>query len=159
MPKNRTDITAKRTAPKVTVFFSPGLREDPCGALSAGIIQRAAMLFLLQHGINSAELSLVFVTGRAIRAINKRQLGHDFVTDVITFDLRSEGSLPFEGELVICPAEALRNARAFGDPLEREVLRYVAHGILHLLGYDDATVQQRAAMRKEENKLLALIWP
>ena len=159
MPKSRTDITAKRTAPKVTVLFSPGLRKDPCGALSAAIIQRAAVLFLLQRGIKSAEFSLVFVTGRAIRAINKKQLGHDHVTDIITFDLRDQGSAPFEGELVICPAEAMRNARAFGQPLEREVLRYVAHGILHLTGYDDATARQRAVMRKEEDKLLALICP
>jgi rRNA maturation RNase YbeY len=127
--------------------------------LSAGIIERVAVLFLLRCGIRSAALSLVFVTGRAIRKINKTHLGHDHVTDIITFDLRSQGSGLFEGELVICPAEARRNARAFGGSLEREILRYVAHGILHLLGHDDATVKQRAAMRKEEDKLLALIWP
>jgi probable rRNA maturation factor len=127
--------------------------------LSAAIIQRAAVLFLLRRGIRSAELSLVFVTGRSIRKINREHLGHDYVTDIVTFDLRIKGLIPFDGELVICPAEALRNARAFGQPIEQEVLRYVAHGILHLLGYDDATAKQRAVMRKEENKLLALIWP
>jgi rRNA maturation RNase YbeY len=47
----------------------------------------------------------------------------------------------------------------FGESLEREILRYVAHGILHLIGYDDATERRRAGMRKEEDKLLALIWP
>ena len=123
------------------------------------MIRRAAALFLLRYGIKSAKLSLVFIAGRAIRKINKNHLGHDYVTDIVTFDLRSHGSGPLEGELVICPSEAARNARAFGEPVEREVLRYVAHGILHLLGHDDATEKERAAMRKEEDKLLALIWP
>jgi probable rRNA maturation factor len=81
------------------------------------------------------------------------------VTDVITFDLGDRGSGLFEGEIVICPSEAARNARAFGEPFEREILRYVAHGILHLRGHDDATEKQRAAMRQEEDEMLALIWP
>jgi probable rRNA maturation factor len=123
------------------------------------MIQRSALLFLLRHGLRSAELSLVFVTGQSIRKINREHLGHDYVTDIVTFDLHTKGARLFEGELVICPAEAVRNARVFGEPVEREILRYVAHGILHLIGYDDATRQQRAVMRKEEDKLLTLIWP
>jgi probable rRNA maturation factor len=159
MLRNRTDITAKKTARKITVFFSPKLRGGVCGRLSPAIIQRAAALFLTYHGVGSAALSLVFVTGSAIRKINKIHLGHDYVTDIITFDLREKKSVFFDGELIICPSEALRNARVFGEPVEREVLRYVAHGILHLMGYDDATEKQRAIMRREEDKLLALIWP
>ena len=159
MPKSRTDITAKKSGLKVTVFFSPELREDACGDLTAAIIERAAALFLLHHGIRSSDLSFVFVTASSIRKINRTHLGHDYVTDIITFDLGDEGLRSFDGELVICPSEAMRNARAFGEPLEREILRYVAHGILHLLGHDDATDKQRAAMRQQEDKLLALIWP
>ncbi len=103
-----------------------------------------------------AELSLVFVTGSRIRTVNRARLGHDYVTDVITFDL---GSIPgrIDGEIYICPAEARRNARIYGEPEEHEILRYVAHGILHLLGQDDATLKQRAAMRMREDELLALL--
>jgi len=139
--------------------WGPGLRQKPCGALSTELIEQAARVFLAFHRIRSAELSLVFVTGPVMRKMNKVQLGHDHVTDIITFDLRGLSSEIFEGELVICPAEALRNAREFAEPLEREILRYVAHGILHLLGHDDATDSQRSVMRREEDKLLALIWP
>ena len=159
MPKSRTDITAKKSGLKVTVFFSPELREGACGDLTAAIIERAALLFLAYHKVAPAALSLVFVTGRIIRKINQVHLGHDYVTDIITFDLRDQGSRSFDGELVICLSEAVRNARVFGEPLEREILRYVAHGILHLLGHDDATDKQRAAMRRREDELLALIWP
>jgi rRNA maturation RNase YbeY len=58
------------------------------------------------------------------------------------------------GEIYICPTEARRNARRYGEPFERELLRYIAHGILHLLGYDDRTRIQRERMRREEDALL-----
>lgn len=159
MPKSRTDITAKKSDPRITVFFSPDLRRGSCGSLSAAVIGRAAALFLAYHRVTSPGLSLVFVTGRISRKINRERLGHDYATDIITFDLRENGSDDLDGELVICLPEAARNARVFGESLEREILRYVAHGILHLLGFDDATDKQRAMMHREENKLLALIWP
>jgi rRNA maturation RNase YbeY len=157
MPKSQTDITAKKSGLKITVFFSSGLRKDLAGGLSAATIERVALLFLLHHGIKSATLSLVFVTGPAIRKINKTHLGHDHVTDIITFDFGDDKAHCIDGELVICLTEAVRNARIFGEPVEREILRYVAHGILHLLGQDDATDKQRAAMRVKEDQLLELI--
>lgn len=150
-------MMAKSRGPRITVSFSPDLPPRLRERFPAAVIRRAAVIFLKQHRVTSGHLSIVLVTGRLIRKINKSHLGHDHVTDIITFDLRDKGM--FEGELLICPAEAARNARAFGEPLEREVLRYVAHGILHLLGHDDATARQRAAMRREEDELLALIWP
>ena len=113
---------------------------------------------MARSGVRGAELSIVFVPGRVIRRLNKSSLGHDYVTDVITFDLseRSDGG-SVDGEIYICLEEARRNARAYGEPLGRELLRYVAHGILHLLGQDDVTARQRALMRAREDELLALI--
>ena len=147
---------AKTSGPRVTVSLSPGLPLHLSARLSAAAVRRAALMFLARRRIRSGELSVVLLPGRTIRRINRAYLGHDHVTDIITFDLRA--GRVFEGELLICPAEAARNARLFGEPFEREVLRYVAHGILHLLGYDDATGRQRALMRREEDKLLALVW-
>jgi rRNA maturation RNase YbeY len=134
-------------------------------------------------GVRQAELSVVFLPGREMRALNRKYLGHDRVTDVISFNLsgtRDEGrraiderfprsssfvlssfrpssSSPacIDGEIYICPTEARRNARAYGEPLKRELLRYLAHGILHLLGFDDATVAERERMRELEDKLLS----
>ena len=107
--------------------------------------------------VRTAELSVVFLDGRRMRAFNRRSLGHDYVTDVLTFDFSDDGGrkkTQLIGEIYVCPAEARRNARVYGEPLERELLRYVAHGILHLCGYDDTTDKQRAIMAKEENRLL-----
>ncbi|MBF0388401.1 MAG: rRNA maturation RNase YbeY [Candidatus Omnitrophica bacterium] len=123
-------------------------RNNGNSALAADIkrILRAA-------GSISYDLSVVFLTGPQMRALNRRALGHDHVTDVITFDLGTRGKR-LEGEIYICPAEARRNAREYGEPFERELLRYVAHGILHLLGYDDATAVQREQMSRQEDILL-----
>jgi probable rRNA maturation factor len=78
-------------------------------------------------------LSIAFVTDAAIRRINRRFLGHDWATDVISFPLGTD----LLGELVISAPYARSEARRRGISEREELLRYVIHGILHLLGYDD----------------------
>jgi probable rRNA maturation factor len=119
-------------------------------------IAQAAAEFLLRRGVKSAELSIVFLPPAMMRELNNKHLQHDHVTDVVTFNFSDGRS--FDGEIYICPAEALRNAKLFGETFERELLRYLAHGILHLLGHDDGDERQQLAMRREEDRLLAL-WP
>jgi probable rRNA maturation factor len=95
-------------------------------------------------------LSIAFVTNAAIRRLNRRFLRHDFATDVLSFPL---GGDPW-GELVISAEFARSEARRRGIPVEEELLRYVAHGILHLLGYDDHDPGPRERMwRRQEREL------
>ena len=144
-------------------------------------VKRAAARMLKAAGLRRAELSVVFLTGAEIRALNRKYLRHDRVTDVVSFDLRDTIGLqehkstraqvcrsgmlrpvllctcaPFtiDGEIYICSSEARRNARLYGESPARELLRYLAHGILHLLGFDDATAEQRQQMRAMEDELL-----
>jgi probable rRNA maturation factor len=84
-----------------------------------------------------------------MRTINREYLKHDYVTDVLTFDL-SEG----QGEIIICPQVALSNARFYQNSTAKELVLYVIHGILHLAGYDDHAPADIAQMRKMENSLL-----
>ena len=84
-----------------------------------------------------------------MRAINQKYLKHDYVTDVLTFDL-GEGS----GEIIICPSVACANAKAYQTSAEKEIILYVIHGILHLSGFDDHSPQDIIQMRKMEKKLL-----
>lgn len=155
--------------------------------LSADDVIRAARRMLRESGVRKAQISIVFLGGAAMRRLNRRSLGHDYVTDVITFNLAGQTSdvgrqtrrktlikpgnfsfsasrltsdvsrLTIDGEICICPAEARRNARLYGEPVEREVLRYVAHGILHLLGHDDGSRADRERMREGEEELLNLV--
>jgi probable rRNA maturation factor len=117
-------------------------------------LTRAARIFLKNSGTIGGSLSIVLLDGRSMRRLNKRSLGHDFTTDVITFDLREKGTGVMDAEIFLCPAEARRNARIYNEPCGRELLRYLAHGILHLSGYDDTTLRQRSVMRRKEDEML-----
>ncbi len=103
----------------------------------------------------SANVSLVLCDDRTIHELNIRYLGHDYPTDVLSFPL-SEGEL-LVGEIIISVETAERNAKRFRQTLEQELLRLAIHGTLHLLGYDDATSQQRKRMRQKERRYLKLI--
>ncbi|HVR85112.1 MAG TPA: rRNA maturation RNase YbeY [Planctomycetota bacterium] len=98
-------------------------------------------------------LSIAFVTNAAIRKINRKFLQHDFATDVISFPLGTD----LIGELVISADYASAQARSRKIPVEEELLRYVAHGILHLLGYDDHRPADRRAMWKRQERELARV--
>ena len=84
-----------------------------------------------------------------MRAVNKKYLKHDHVTDVLTFDL-GEGF----SEIIICPQIACANAKAHQTSTEKEIILYVIHGILHLAGFDDHRPKDILQMRKMENELL-----
>lgn len=97
------------------------------------------------------EFSIVFVGTTRMRKINKQFLGHDYVTDVITFDLGESC------EIIICPVEASKNAYFFQNQIQDELLLYVIHGLLHLAGYDDHSEKDIAQMRAKEQQLLKKI--
>ena len=87
-------------------------------------------------------LSIAFVDNPEMRRLNRRFLGHDYATDVLAFP--ADGDLV--GEVVISTGVAAREARGRGIPVREELLRYLAHGILHLLGYDDHAARDRKRM-------------
>ena len=95
------------------------------------------------------ELSIVIVGVRRMRAINQKYLNHDYVTDVLSFDLGEDSA-----EIIICPAIARLNARAYHTSTESEIILYVLHGILHLAGYDDHSPADTLEMRRMEKELL-----
>ena len=106
--------------------------------------QACKFLRLTKH----KELSIVFVGPTRMQSINRKYLGHDYVTDVITFDLDEAA------EIVICPAVAFKNARVYSHSVTTEIVLYVIHGLLHLAGYDDHTQKDRDVMRVKEKQLL-----
>jgi probable rRNA maturation factor len=103
--------------------------------------------------LGKKSLSVAFVTNAAIRKINRRFLNHDFATDVISFPLGTD----LLGELVISAEYAVAEAAKRKIPVEEELLRYVAHGVLHLLGYDDHRPADRKKMwARQERELRKL---
>jgi probable rRNA maturation factor len=115
---------------------------------------------LAAEGITSAEISVALIDDRAMHALNRRHLNHDYPTDVLSFLLADEtpdGVRRIEGEIILSSETAAREAGRFGwNPLD-ELTLYLVHGLLHLCGYHDHSGRDRAAMRRREAEILQ-IW-
>lgn len=98
-------------------------------------------------------IQINFVSSDQITQINKKYLKHDYSTDIITFDYSTKKQ-SVEAELYISVEDAHFNARKFGVTFDKEIIRLVIHGILHLIGFDDKTTEKRLIMKRNEDKLL-----
>jgi probable rRNA maturation factor len=114
-------------------------------------------------GIDEAEISVVLLSDAAMAQVNEEWLEHEGPTDVITF-LLSEATEEIEawpggltGDIVVSTETACRVAAELGWPAENELAYYIVHGLLHLAGYDDTTALPRAAMRREERRVMKAI--
>jgi probable rRNA maturation factor len=108
-------------------------------------------------GVESCELDIHIVSATRMARINHQFLQHEGSTDVITFDYSASGTrhmLHLNGEIFVCIQDAVAQARRFRTTWQSETVRYIIHGILHLLGYDDSQPVARRKMRVEENSLL-----
>ena len=98
-------------------------------------------------------LEINFVNAKTILRINNQFLGHNYVTDVISFDYSNENN-SFDGEIFICSEIALENSKRYDVSFDDELKRLVIHGMLHFSGYDDKTSIMKRKMRKMENSIL-----
>jgi rRNA maturation RNase YbeY len=99
-------------------------------------------------------LSFILTSNERIRLINSEYLNHNYFTDVISFDY-TEGEL-ISGDIVISVEEVKKNAEFYGADLEDELRRVMIHGVNHLLGYSDGSLEEKEIMRKKENEALHL---
>ena len=110
--------------------------------------------------ITEAELGVNLVGAREMTLVNETFLQHEGSTDVITFDhldhrpQTPDPRLQLHGELFICVDEAVWQAKQFDTSWQAEVVRYMVHGVLHLLGHDDLRPAARRTMKRAENRLV-----
>jgi probable rRNA maturation factor len=116
-------------------------------------IRLAVARILEEAGIERAQLSIAMVDDQTIRALNQRYLDHDDATDVLSFALE-RSSRHLDGQIVASTETARREAARYGWSPHDELLLYVIHGALHLVGYDDTTSERRAEMREREESVL-----
>lgn len=105
-----------------------------------------------REGYSVGELYYYFCSDEALLNINKQRLGHDFYTDIVTFPLIEETLL--SSEFCLSVDRIAENSLNFGRSFENELLRVIIHGVLHLMGYDDRTDEERAEMRSKEEECL-----
>ncbi|MBR1426020.1 MAG: rRNA maturation RNase YbeY [Paludibacteraceae bacterium] len=105
------------------------------------------------YGFATGDITYIFCNDEQILDVNRRFLGHDYYTDVITFDYSSPGRIA--GDIFISLDTVRSNAEERGLTFDNELCRILIHGILHLTGQADKTPETRAEMTRKENLALA----
>ena len=106
------------------------------------------------YGKRVGEIGYMFVGDEQILAVNREYLGHDYYTDIITFDY-DEGDI-INGDIVISLDTVRSNAEQLGKTYEEELYRVIIHGILHLCGINDKGPGEREIMEAAENRALSI---
>lgn len=109
------------------------------------------------HGYTIGKINYIFTDDPTILDVNIRALGHDYFTDIITFDYTA-GSV-VGGDIYISLDTVRSNAEQIGATYNSELHRVIVHGLLHLCGIDDKGPGEREIMEANENEALALLDP
>jgi rRNA maturation RNase YbeY len=106
-------------------------------------------------GKKVGDINIVITNDESLRKINVQFLEHDYYTDVITFNY-NEGDL-INGEIYISADTVRENSKEYNATFNSELTRVIIHGVLHLVGLDDKTDEQRSEMRSHEDRWLAFL--
>lgn len=132
---------------------------DPGAMLRAG--ERAWVAERLSAALDElnvgGEVRVRLTDDAGIARAHAERCGVEGVTDVITFDLSDDASDELDVDLLVCADEARRQGEARRWPVQREVLLYALHGVLHCLGYDDADDESSRRMHAREDEILCAI--
>ena len=138
------------------------------------LLKKITSALLTELEIEKVEIGICLVAASEMTRLNETFLKHKGSTDVIAFDYAAkvaqasrlpcssnkrpsssrDGCATFHGEIFICVDEAVLQARKFGTSWQSEVVRYIVHGVLHLIGFDDSSADARRRMKRVEGRLL-----
>lgn len=108
-----------------------------------------------KHGKTIGEIAYVFCDDAKILEVNRQYLGHDYYTDIITFDYCEDDKL--SGDIFISLDTVKSNSVTYGTDYYDELTRVIIHGILHLCGYKDKSDDESRAMRALEDEAVAAL--
>jgi probable rRNA maturation factor len=124
--------------------------------------QQLAQEVLLAEGVSGGELTVLFVDEQTIADLHEVHMGDPSPTDVLSFPLDAESAIEASiddvplllGDVVVCPAVAMRNAPEHAGSIVDELALLIVHGTLHILGHDHADLEQEQKMQSRERELL-----
>jgi rRNA maturation RNase YbeY len=126
----------------------------PSRRVDEAALERLLRQVLAAEGRTVRYLGVVLADHETVLDLNRTYLEHDHVTDVLSFPLGEDAGGEVDGEVYVDLDTAAERHAEFGATFEEEVHRYAVHGLLHLLGYDDATSEGRQAMHALEDRYL-----
>ena len=136
---------------KVSIDCDPVL-EPP----NNGIVSELVLLTLNNHNFKKSDITIIFGNDSLLTKLKKEFFQKDQLTDVIAFRLNDYELPEIEGEIYISLPRAKENAKLYKETYDKEILRLIVHGCLHLIGFDDRTKLEKLEMTTMENKVLKL---
>ena len=107
------------------------------------------------EGFRINDLNYIFCSDQYLHKINLEYLDHDTFTDIITFD-NSEDESTIEGDVFVSIERVKENSQTLNTVFDEELKRVIVHGLLHLCGYDDHSVEDKAEMRRLEGEYILI---
>lgn len=107
------------------------------------------------EGFRINDLNYIFCSDQYLHKINLEYLDHDTFTDIITFD-NSEDESTIEGDIFVSIERVRENSQTLNTVFDEELKRVIVHGLLHLCGYDDHSVEDKAEMRRLEGEYILI---
>ncbi len=141
------------TAEEIEIFNESALNLDLdqlCGFTSA-----ARTLLRVDFEVELGWLNIVLLQPKEHTLLNINHLGHDYATDILTFEYVEESTV--NGEIYINAEVLVENASEYDVTVENELCRLIIHGLLHLCGQDDQSFHDRAKMTELEDKYLGIL--
>ena len=125
--------------------------------LCAETVEKLVRRIIEDAGYQNGMMEITVIDDKTIHELNVEYLGHDYPTDVLAFELdRDEANRLLEGNVIVSDETALDRSSDYGWSAENELLLYIVHGTLHLVGYDDHAPEDEQLMRAKEREYLAL---
>ncbi|MDA9107060.1 rRNA maturation RNase YbeY [Flavobacteriaceae bacterium] len=104
---------------------------------------------VLSENFNLGLVVYAFFNDKELKDLNIKHLGHDFYTDILSFDETTGKNV--QGSIAISVDRVKENAKTYNVSFEKELLRVMAHGVLHFMGYNDINKEQKIEMTNKEN--------
>jgi probable rRNA maturation factor len=128
--------------------------------VNCDILDKSKLVELLEsilrdHGYTSDVVNIIITSDESILSLNKKFLNHDEYTDILTFDYTETGTEKIS-DIYISYDRVNENATEFNQSTNRELVRVMIHGMLHLAGYKDQKTEEKSVMRQKEDEYLAL---
>jgi probable rRNA maturation factor len=118
-------------------------------------LKKFLISIIKKEGKKLAGLQYVFCSDEYLLAINRQFLGHDFYTDIITFNLSATKNQAINAEIYISVDRVRDNAHQYNNTIKEELHRVIFHGVLHLCGYKDKSIRDQKKMRQKEDQYLS----
>lgn len=103
-----------------------------------------------EENVTAGEINIIFCDDTYLHKLNRKYLKHNTLTDIITFPILEEQGV-ISGDIFISIPRVKENAKIYHQRLSNELHRVIIHGVLHLIGYGDAAITEKAEMRQKEN--------